>query len=83
MSISAAQYTITTTPTKIFIGDGASTIHIHTASGTLYLGGSDVTSSTGYIVDNGDKLVFETHESDIWAVTSTGTTTVSVLVISK
>ena len=83
MSISAAQYTITTTPTKIFIGDGASTIHIHTASGTLYLGGSDVTSSTGYIVDSGDKLVFETHESDIWAVTSTGTTTVSVLVISK
>jgi hypothetical protein len=83
MSISAAQYTITTTPTKIFIGDGASTIHLHTASGTLYLGNSDVTSSTGYIVDNGDKLVFETHESDIWAVTSTGTTTVSVLVLSK
>jgi hypothetical protein len=83
MAVSSAQYTITTTPTAIFLGDGATTVHLHTASGTLYLGDSNVTSSTGYIVDNGDKLVLETHESSIYAVTATGTTTISALVISK
>jgi len=83
LAILTAQYTITTTPSIIYLGDGATTVHLHTASGTLYLGDSTVTSSTGYIVDNGDKLVFETHETSIYAVTGSGTTTVSVMVVTK
>jgi hypothetical protein len=84
MAITSAQYTVgTSTPVQIYLGDGASTVHLHTASGTLYLGDANVTTSTGYIVDSGDKLVFETHESSIYAITNTGTTTVSVMVLSR
>lgn len=83
MAVSSAVYTVTTTPSVIYIGDGATKTYLHSSSGTCYLGASDVTSSTGYQMDNGDKLTIETHESSIYAVTSSGTTTLKVLVISK
>jgi hypothetical protein len=82
MSVSAAQYTITSTPSKIYLGDGATTVHIHSASGTCYLGGSDVTTSTGFKIDNGDKLTIDTHEDAIWAVSATSNT-IYTLVITK
>ena len=82
MAVSSAQYTITTTPTAIFLGDGATTVHIHSATGQCFLGGSDVTTSTGFRVDNGDKLVLETHESTVYAV-SASSNTVYTLVLSK
>lgn len=82
MAVSSAQYTVTTTPTKIYLGDGATTVHIHSATGTCYLGASDVTTSTGFKIDNGDKLVIETHEDAVWAVSATSNT-VYTLVLSK
>ena len=82
MAVSSAQYTITTTPTAIFLGDGATTVHIHSATGQCFLGGSDVTTSTGFRVDNGDKIVLETHESTVYAVSSTSNT-IYTLVLSK
>lgn len=83
MAVSSAQYTITTTPQIIALGDGAGTSHIHSASGTVYLGGSDVTTSTGYRMDNGDKQVLDTHESSIYAVSGSGSQTLFVLNLSK
>ena len=83
MAVSSAQYSVTTTPTTIFIGDGATTVYLHSSSGTCFLGGSDVTPSTGYQMDTGDKLTLNTHESSIYACTSSGTTTVKVLVLTK
>lgn len=82
MAVSSAQYTVTTTPTKIYLGDGATTVHVHSATGTCYLGASDVTTSTGFKIDNGDKLVIETHEDAVWAVSATSNT-VYTLVLSK
>ena len=82
MAVSSAQYTISTTPTAIFLGDGATTVHIHSATGQCFLGGSDVTTSTGFRVDNGDKIVLETHESTVYAV-SASSNTVYTLVLSK
>lgn len=82
MAVSSAQYTVTTTPTKIYLGDGATTVHIHSATGQCYLGDSDVTTSTGFRIDNGDKLTLDTHESAVWAV-SAGSNTIYTLVLTK
>lgn len=82
MAVSSAQYTVTTTPTKIYLGDGATTVHVHSATGTCYLGDSDVTTSTGFKIDNGDKLTLDTHESNVWAVSATSNT-IYTLVLSK
>lgn len=82
MSVSSAQYTINSTPTKIFLGDGATTVHIHSATGSCYLGGSDVTTSTGFRIDNGDKLTIDTHEDAVWAV-SAASNTIYTLVLTK
>jgi hypothetical protein len=49
----------------------------------VYLGGSDVTSSTGYEMDNGDKLTINNHESPIYAIAGTGSGTMQVLVVTK
>ena len=83
MAVFSANYSVTTTPTQVFMGDGATNVYLHSSSGTCFLGGSDVTPSTGYQMDSGDKLVLSTHESAVYACTSTGTTIVKVLVISK
>lgn len=82
MAVSAAQYTITTTPSKIYLGDGATKVRIHSATGTCYLGGSDVTTSTGFKIDNGDKFTIDTHEDAIWAVSATSNT-LYTLVLTK
>ena len=83
MSVTSANYTITTTPTQVFIGNGATNVYLHSSSGTCFLGDSNVTPTTGYQMDSGDKLVLSTHESAIYACTSTGSTIVKVLIISK
>jgi len=83
MSVLSANYTVTTTPTQVFMGNGATNVYLHSSSGTCFLGDSNVTPTTGYQMDSGDKLVLSTHESAIYACTSTGTTIVKVLVISK
>jgi hypothetical protein len=83
MAVISANYTVTTTPTLVFMGNGSTNVYLHSSSGTCFLGGSDVTPSTGYQMDSGDKLVLSTHESAVYACTSTGTTIVKVLVLTK
>lgn len=82
MAVSSAQYTVGTTPTLIYLGDGATTVHLHSATGSCYLGASDVTTSTGFRIDNGDKLTLDTHESSVYAVSATSNT-IYALVLSK
>jgi hypothetical protein len=83
MAVTSANYTITTTPSQVFMGNGATNVYLHSSSGTCFLGDSNVTPTTGYQMDSGDKLVLSTHESAIYAVTSTGTTIVKVLIVTK
>ena len=82
--ISTAQYTITTSPTMI-VSDTipAEEVHIHCASGTVYIGNGDVTINNGLRMDNGDKLTFQNHVGAIYCVTSAGAPTISVMVIEK
>ena len=84
MPISSSQTSVGTTATLLVSADGqAEQVNFHSSSGTIYIGASDVTSSTGYKMDNGDKMVLQNHETPIYGITSDGTATMSVLVISK
>lgn len=84
MAIYSAQVTVTTAPTLLVAADyAAEEVHFHSSTGQCYLGASDVTTSTGYRIDNGDKLVLQNHENAIYAVTAAGTNTMNVLVITK
>lgn len=56
------------------------TAYIHSASGTIYIGGSDVTTSNGYKMDNGDKLTLGVGDHEgLYAVTASGTALAYVL----
>ena len=81
MAILSAQYSITATPTKVYLGDGATEVHIHCAAGSAYLGDSNVNTNS-FKLDSGDKVVVNTHETDMWAV-SANSATIYTLVLSK
>ena len=84
MAISTRQVTITTSPTALVDATNvAEQVALHSSSGQCYIGNSDVTASTGYRMDNGDKLVIDNHETGIWGITASGTVTMMVLVITK
>jgi len=84
MTISSANYTVTTTAAVVVANDqAAEEVHFHSSSGTLYLGGADLTVANGYRMDNGDKVVIQNHGNAIYAMTSTGTSNLSTLVIQK
>jgi len=86
--ITTANYTVTTTASLICDGDPAAIrLHIHNTDNTtpMYFGAtSAVTSSTGYRVDGKDKLSFNLAASQqVWAITASGSATISVLRIPQ
>jgi hypothetical protein len=55
-------------------------VYLHSASGTLYIGGADLTTANGYKLDNGDKLTLMVGDNEaLYAITSSGTATLYVL----
>ena len=83
MSISSAQFTVTTAPVKIVSADiAAEMVYIHSETAIAYLGDSTVSSSTGYKLDVNDKISLTNHEGEIWAVSSVSSS-ISVLIITK
>ena len=84
MGISTRQVTVTTSPTALVDAtQEAEMVYLHSSSGTCFLGNSDVTDSTGYKMDNGDKITIENKANGIWAITASGTVTMQVLAIGK
>ena len=84
MTIFSANYTVTTTASIVVpVDNAAEEVHFHSSSGTLYLGGADLTVANGYKMDNGDKVVVQNHGNAIYAITSSGTSNLSTLVIQK
>ena len=76
-----AQVSVTTTRTLVvpeLIGDQS--VYLHSSSGTIYIGGPDVTTANGYSLDNGDKLTIMVgdHEA-LYAITSSGTANLFVM----
>jgi hypothetical protein len=84
MTISSANYTVTTTASIVVpVDNAAEEVHFHSSSGTLYLGGANLTVANGYRMDNGDKVVVQNHGNAIYAITSSGTSNLSTLIIQK
>lgn len=79
------QVTITTAAT--LIADTGTTyreIHIHGASGAFFVGGSTVTETTGYKIDNGNKVIFLLTPTDkLYGITSAGTATCGYLIANR
>jgi hypothetical protein len=76
-----AQVSVSTTRTLVvpeLIGDQS--VYLHSSSGTIYIGGPDVTTANGYRLDNGDKLTIMVgdHEA-LYAITSSGTANLFVM----
>ena len=77
----SAVKTVTTTAAIVVSADIADqTVWLHSSSGTLYIGGSDLTAANGYKLDNGDKITINVgdHEA-LYAITSSGTANLYVL----
>jgi hypothetical protein len=75
------QVTITTTPTIIVPANIADqTALLHASNDALFIGGSDLTTANGYLVDHKDKLTIHVGDHEcLYGVVSSGTNTVSVL----
>lgn len=82
MPISTAAITVTTTATLLATGRGGDDpieVIVKDASGTFYLGGADVTSSSGTAFTTTDVLTMSLGPGDaLYGITSTGTQTVRV-----
>jgi hypothetical protein len=75
------QITVTTTPTVLVPANIADqTALVHATNDALFIGGSDLTTANGYVVDHKDKLTVQVGDHEgLYGVVSSGTTTVSVL----
>lgn len=83
MAVFNNQITITTSAQQIVPADMvAETIYIH-SGGNVYLGDANGTSSNGYRMDAGDKVVINNHETALYAVTSAGTPNIYIMAIQK
>jgi len=84
VGISTRQVTVTTAATALVDATAeAEMVYLHSSSGTCFIGNSDVTSSTGYKMDNGDKITIDNKANGLWAITSSGTVTMQVMAIGK
>ena len=79
---STNQISVGTTATLIVTANRADQlVYLHSSNGTLYLGNSAVTASTGYKMDNGDKLTMQLSDNEaLYAITSSGTSTLMAMV---
>jgi len=77
----SAVFTVGTTAAVVVPAlPGDQSVYLHSASGTLYLGGPDLTAANGYRMDSGDKLTIMVGDHEpLYAITSTGTSTLYVL----
>ena len=81
MAIITSQVTVTGTSQSIVSVDNVQRDVLLHAKHEVFIGNSGVTSSNGYIMDNGDEVRLSLQEGeDLWAVTSGGSGTLHVLV---
>ena len=81
MAIISSQVTVTTTRQSIVSVDNVSRDVLLLAKHDLVIGNSGVTSSTGYLMDNGDQVRLKLMDGeDLWAVCAAGSGTLHILV---
>lgn len=77
----SAAVTVTTSPTLLIAADNHNRIcYLHSGTGSVYIGGADVTSSTGIHLSNGTtiEITMPINET-IYGITSSSTQTMRVL----
>lgn len=76
-----AQKTVTSTATLLVTANLADQlVYLHSSSGTIYLGNADVTTSTGYRMDNGDKLSMQLSDNEsLYGIVANGSSTMMVM----
>jgi len=81
MAIITSQVTVTTTSQSIISVDNVTRDVLLHAKHAINIGNSGVTSSNGYLLDNGDEVRLSLAEGeDLWAVAQSGSGTLHVLV---
>ena len=81
MAIITSQKTVTTTSQSIVSVDNVSRDVLLHAKHEIYIGNSGVTSTNGYLMDNGDEVRMSlTEGEDLWAVSGTSSGTLHILV---
>ena len=77
----STQVTITSTASVIVSANSYRNIYLHNlGGGAIYIGGSNVTTSNGYKLDNGDKLSLIVGDVEaLYGVAASGTHTLAVL----
>jgi len=73
--------TVTTSATLLIAADNQPRIcYLHSGSGSVYVGGSDVTAATGIHLTNGTTMeITVPFNETIYGITSSGTNTMRVL----
>ena len=81
MAIITSKVTVTSTSQSIISVDNVTRdVHLH-AQQAILIGNSGVTTSNGYLLDNGDKVRLSLAEGeDLWVVASSTSGTLHVLV---
>ena len=81
MAIITSKVTVTTTSQSIVSVDNVQRDVLLHAKHEIYIGNSGVTSTNGYLMDNGDELRMSlTEGEDLWAVSGTSSGTLHILV---
>lgn len=77
----STQVTITSTASVIVSANSYRNIYLHNlGGGAIYIGGSNVTTSNGFKLDNGDKLSIIIGDVEaLYGVAASGTHTLAVL----
>jgi hypothetical protein len=76
-----SQITVTTTATLLVTANRADQmVYLHSKH-SVYIGGPGVTSSTGYLMDNGDKLSMMLSDNEsLYAIAGAGSGVMQVMV---
>ena len=81
MAIISSQVTVTGTSQSIISVDNVTRDVLLHAKHEIFIGNSGVTSTNGYVMDNGDEVRLSLVDGeDLWAVTAGGSGTLHVLV---
>ena len=81
MAIITSQKTVTTTSQSIVSVDNVQRDVLLHAKHEIYIGNNGVTSTNGYLMDNGDEIRMSlTEGEDLWAVSGTSSGTLHILV---
>jgi hypothetical protein len=77
----SAAVTVTTSPTLVITADNQNRIcYLHSGTGSIYIGGADVTASTGIHLPNGTTMeITVPFNQTIYGITSASTHTVRVM----